>query len=170
MLEEQTQAREQRFKARESDLLGRLSVADGWAQTASTSAEVSLKGWSELEQKLSFLRCQLLAVVPTPSVDTESRLASVHDELKAENNVNGKLRAEVQTVRDEMNNNRRRARDQYSRSVLSLVTVANCSPGRSVLGTWSRIYPRQLMQRHRPVKEILNFLIVSLVRLHDACW
>lgn len=69
---------------------------------------MSLKRQFALEQKVASLQGQLFTVVPTTSVDSESRLASAREELKAPYDTIGKLRAEVQASLDY---NRRRASD-----------------------------------------------------------
>lgn len=69
LLERQITAEGQKLKAHESELLGGLSAADERARVAFTSAKVSLKRRSALEQGIVLLRNQLSAPVPTSSVD-----------------------------------------------------------------------------------------------------
>lgn len=68
-------------------------------------------------QEVASLRDQLSDVVPTPFFDAESRLASVRKELQAASAMIGKLRAEVQTIRDPLDYNLCRARGLYSSGV-----------------------------------------------------
>lgn len=86
------------------------------AQTDFTFPEVSPNRQSTLEQHVAPLRGKLAAVVPTPSVDSQLRLASSREELKV-NALIGKSRAAVQMGRENLNYNRRRVSDQYSHVV-----------------------------------------------------
>lgn len=69
---------------------------------ASTSPEAYLKRQSTHGHKVVSLRGQCIASVLNPSVDVESRPASVGDEFAANIETISKLRAEVQTGRDHM--------------------------------------------------------------------
>lgn len=60
---------------------------------------------------------QLSAAVPASSVDADLKFGCPREELTATSAMIGKLSAEVQTGRDQLKYNRRRAVDQYSRAV-----------------------------------------------------
>lgn len=72
---------------------------------------------SALKQKVASLRKHLSAAVATASADAESRLTSARKELGLTNEMIGKLRAELQTGRDQMVHNRHPASDNYSCAV-----------------------------------------------------
>lgn len=97
-LQQQLQAGKERLKTRESELLGRLSAAKEQAQTAFISTEASLKRQSALNKEVASLRNQLSASFSAPSVDVESKLASVREKLAAANDTFCKLCAKVKTI------------------------------------------------------------------------
>lgn len=116
-LEKQLQLEEERLKALEFELLGRLLTPYGPGQTAFASAEPSSKRLSVLEQDVVCLLGRLSDAVPTPSVHVESRHASVRKNLAPFSDSIGKLRGEVKTGREHMDHNQCRSSDQYFRAV-----------------------------------------------------
>lgn len=88
--------------------MGRLS---------SNAAEASHKRQSVLKQEVASLRGQLAVVVPTPSVNVESKLSSIREELAAVDDTIGKLRAKMQKDLDQFDYNLSRDSDQYSWAV-----------------------------------------------------
>lgn len=76
-----------------------------------------LKRQSAPEQKVASLHIQLSAADSTLTVVVEPKLTSVCKEWAFANFKIGKLRAEVKTVRDQMDYNRQPARSQYSSAV-----------------------------------------------------
>lgn len=130
------QTDEEKLKVREPEFLGRLSAAGEQEQMASTSAAAFVKRRSALEQEVAFLRDQLSAAVSTPMAGVESKLASVREDLAAANHSIGKLRAEVQTGRVQMDYKQQRASAHYSQTVDERLK-AECSHRHEVLA-WEK--------------------------------
>lgn len=124
-LEQKFHAGEKSLKARHLQLLGRLSKDDWRVQVVFTSTKAFLKRQSALEQEMASLRDRLSAALSTPSVEVESELSSVREDLAATNDTIGKLRAEMKKCRDTMDYNRRCASDQYSRAVDARLKVGS---------------------------------------------
>lgn len=108
-LEQQLQDGEKRLIVPESELLCRLFGTGGRVQAASTSAKALLKRQSAQKQEVASLRGQRISWVSIPSVDTESILVSLRNELVVASDTTSKVRVEVRRGRDQMGYSRRRA-------------------------------------------------------------